>query len=371
MMHGPSNSTVEYAIAYGRVGWPIFPLHHIEAGRCSCGKADCNSPGKHPRMKGGFKLASTDEATIRQSWTRWPSANIGLATGHVSGLVVLDCDGEKGVAKLAEQTTKYGPLPPTLQAETGRGMHYCFALPPGVSVPSVSYSNGLDVRGDNGYVVVDPSMHVSGKRYRWVEGHTIPAAMPDWIASYAHEGSVSAGITPSSSPPPRATIGDRILNEQYSPEPWSEAAEARTRSMLAFIPAESYDDWLDIGMALHSTGWGEPALRMFDDYSRKCPEKYKDADIRKKWKSFGRPTNKKPITLGTLVHMAKERGWTDTTAPALYTDLGNARRLVARHGRDIRFVYEWHTWIIWDGTQPRRRRRDHAAGKGDCRSLVH
>jgi putative DNA primase/helicase len=72
--------------------------------------------------------------------------------------------------------------------------------------------------------------------------------------------------------------------------------------------------------------------------------------VRKKWESFGPPTDKKPITLGTLVHMAKAGGWTDVAAPALHTDLGNARRLVARHGNNIRFVHEWHQWVIWEGT---------------------
>ena len=54
------------------------------------------------------------------------------------------------------------------------------------------------------------------------------------------------------------------------------------------------------------------------------------------------------ITLGSLFLMAKERGWTNAE---FHTDLGNARRLIARHGTDIRFIPEWHNWSVWDGAR--------------------
>jgi D5 N terminal like/Primase C terminal 2 (PriCT-2) len=126
--------------------------------------------------------------------------------------------------------------------------------------------------------------------------------------------------------------------------------EARIRSAVNCIPAESYDTWFKIGLALHWTGWGERAFSIYDDWSRTVPEKYKDANVREKWESFDGPYDGKPITLGTLFQMAKARGWTDMAAPELHTDLGNARRLVARHGNNIRFVHEWHKWITWKGT---------------------
>jgi putative DNA primase/helicase len=51
-----------------------------------------------------------------------------------------------------------------------------------------------------------------------------------------------------------------------------------------------------------------------------------------------------------LVHIARQHGWTDAARTELHTDLGNARRLVAKHGSNIRFVPEWKKWIIWDST---------------------
>jgi putative DNA primase/helicase len=126
--------------------------------------------------------------------------------------------------------------------------------------------------------------------------------------------------------------------------------------MLAFIPAVSYDYWLRVGIALHSLRWSERGFQIFDDWSRTAPEKYSEGETRKKWTTFGQRFQGPQITLGTLVHMAKQHGWSEVGAgarqsgPDFHTDLGNARRLVVRHGDNIRFVPEWRKWIIWDNT---------------------
>ena len=61
-------------------------------------------------------------------------------------------------------------------------------------------------------------------------------------------------------------ISDTLLN--YSPPAYSEAEEARLRSALSFIPADDYQNWRNVGMGLHSTEWGEPARRLWDEWSR-------------------------------------------------------------------------------------------------------
>ena len=107
---------LDEALQYAARGWRVFPLHDTSSGKCSCGKA-CASPGKHPRTRHGVKDATTDAKQILAWWKRWPRANIGLATG--SGLVVIDIDGPAGVTQLAELTSQYGKLAPTLTARTG------------------------------------------------------------------------------------------------------------------------------------------------------------------------------------------------------------------------------------------------------------
>ena len=90
------DSHLDAALAYARAGLAVLPLHHpIGEGKCSCRKA-CGSIGKHPHTRNGYYDATTDEATISAWWERWPNANIGIATGMISGLVVLDVDPKNG-----------------------------------------------------------------------------------------------------------------------------------------------------------------------------------------------------------------------------------------------------------------------------------
>jgi hypothetical protein len=153
----------ESALSYARQGWPVFPIWPIRDGRCACGKDCGRDAGKHPIGRlapKGFQDATTDEATITHWWTDMPDANIGIATGAVSGLVVLDVDGEGGEASLAALEREHGPLPETPTVLTGKGRHLYFSHP-GVAVPSrVHVAPGLDVRGDGGYVVAPPSSHL-------------------------------------------------------------------------------------------------------------------------------------------------------------------------------------------------------------------
>ena len=104
----------------------------------------------------GFKNASKDEATIKRWWAAYPKANIGIATGRVSGIVVVDVDGAKGQAKLAALLSEDGrSLDPRNYVETGRidgGEHYYFRYPANTHVPShrddglESYSEAFDLR---------------------------------------------------------------------------------------------------------------------------------------------------------------------------------------------------------------------------------
>jgi putative DNA primase/helicase len=81
---------------YGQRGYPVFPLHTIEGGRCSCGSSSCETPGKHPRIVQWPENATAQSGMIKTWWDRWPEANIGLVTGEASGLVVLDVDPRHG-----------------------------------------------------------------------------------------------------------------------------------------------------------------------------------------------------------------------------------------------------------------------------------
>jgi hypothetical protein len=182
---GDAPNMLEWALAYARAGFAVVPLHTPNAeGKCSCRKANCDSVGKHPRTLHGVKDATTDPATIEKWFGRqWTDANIGIATGEPSGFDVLDIDPESGgdesITRLVE---KHGPLPETPDAETGGGgLHLCFAHSGVPLKNSVSeLGDGLDIRTTGGLIVAEPSLHVSGRRYKWRNGGEF-APTPPWL----------------------------------------------------------------------------------------------------------------------------------------------------------------------------------------------
>ena len=176
------------ALAIAARGIPVGPAHSMSGGRCTCGKADCSSPGKHPRTIHGLKDATRDPNRIAAWWGQWPDANVMAVTGAVAGIWVLDIDPDNGGAKtLAELEVTHGTLPPTVEVLTGGGGRHLYFRHPGNTVRNSAgkIGPGVDVRGDGGYVIAPPSNHASGSQYRWhaerVFGQIIIAKAPNWL----------------------------------------------------------------------------------------------------------------------------------------------------------------------------------------------
>jgi len=143
-------------------------------------------PGeKRPATRRGVKDATTDRGEVIRAWTAQSEANVAIATGTASGIVVLDVDPRNGGdASLAELERLHGELPDTLRVSTGGGgRHYYFAATE-APVASGVLAPGLDVKGDGGYVVAPPSVHPNGTAYRW-DGDPatkVLASPPEWLA---------------------------------------------------------------------------------------------------------------------------------------------------------------------------------------------
>lgn len=179
---------LKQALSCVQRGWLVHPLHGIVNESCTCGDENCNHPGKHPLLPNGLKGASTDPDQIRLWWKQWAKANIGICTGAESGLVVLDVDPRHGGNEtLSELIKKHGPLPETVCVNTGGGGQHFYFKHPGGKIKNRQniFGKGLDFKADGGYVVAPPSLHVSGKKYKW-ENKAKPedidlADMPNWF----------------------------------------------------------------------------------------------------------------------------------------------------------------------------------------------
>ncbi len=164
---------LEHALTYAKRGWPVLPLHWVTKGLCSCKNTTCKSPGKHPLTPSGLGDASTNKDQVETWWSRWPDANIGCATGEFMGAWVLDIDGPVGSASLTQLEEEIGPLPETLEQQTGGGGRHLFFCWPGGEREArnkQAFRPGVDVRGNGGYVVVPPSVHQCGRKYDWPNG---------------------------------------------------------------------------------------------------------------------------------------------------------------------------------------------------------
>jgi hypothetical protein len=252
------SSLLETALAYAARGWAVLPLFGIAAGRCTCGQADCASPGKHPRTIHGVKDASREPERIR-AWD-WAGASIGIATGAVSGLVVLDLDPRHGGFESAlTLKEKHGPLPDTLIASTGgSGMHLYFRHPGGRVPNSTSkIAPGIDVRGDGGFVVAPPSGHLSGNAYTWRNGPVgEPQPLPAWL-----EALIAAKPERSAGNLERFQSGSTTASERWLYEALARATEGNRN-----------DTGLWLACQLRDAGIAEPeAAEVLRQYAARCP----------------------------------------------------------------------------------------------------
>lgn len=143
---GPEEVSV-VARELAAAGVPVFP---------------CVRGGKRPLTEHGFHDATTDLEQIAASWRQHPAANLAIATGTVSGLVVVDVDvhGPVDGYRAFERAHRVGLVSgwQLLVATPSGGMHAYYPAAAGVEQRSWQAAHaGIDFRGDGGYIVIPPS----------------------------------------------------------------------------------------------------------------------------------------------------------------------------------------------------------------------
>ncbi len=344
-------SMLDAALDCARGGWRIFPVHYPMAWGCSCRSAQCQHAAKHPRIDDWPNAATRDEVTIRDWWGRWPLANIGLPTGAANGVIVLDLDGSPVVCHMMLAGAGI-TLPTTRVSRTGGGGRHYFFRTPGRVVPNrtrllVASGNGdgrkpeqIDIRGDGGYVLLAPSLHASGERYRWIE--TSP--------------------NPTVAPLPK-TLLDLIMNGASRRE--GERSDRRPDPEWV-IPAltNGVDEGQRNDMATRLAGHFLSKFRcnerevfvILTPFAERCRPPMNPEELRRVIDSVAK-TERRKVTAAPVEGPAAQTAAGSTVEHL--TDLGNAKRIVARHGHNLRYVKTWGCWLVWDGA---RWRRDDTGG---------
>lgn len=174
------NNILTAALGYAGRGWAVFPL----------------VPGwKTPLTAHGFLDATKKRSQIIAWWKSTPNANIGIATGAVSGIIVVDVDDLRGLRDLKQLTGDTSTL--TSRTQSG-GLHLIYEHP-GVRVGNrQNFISGVDLRGDGGYIVAPPSV-VNGNPYRFTSSGS-PKAMPAELSAFLtghHETTTGKNTRPT------------------------------------------------------------------------------------------------------------------------------------------------------------------------------
>jgi hypothetical protein len=153
---------MEAALKYVRRGWSVIPVRRSD---------------KMPLVKWReFQNRIPTEDEVREWWTTYPNANVALITGGVSKTVVLDIDTRKG----ADPEQVWQQHPTALVAESGGGGAHLFYQTNGHRIRTGNSTRDIEVKGEGANVTLPPSIHPSGKRYRWLRKGA-PAPFPDEI----------------------------------------------------------------------------------------------------------------------------------------------------------------------------------------------
>jgi len=279
--HGGTKLSIkDHALTYAKRGWYVFPSP--PGGEKSGLTSAENSNGR--------RWGCTNDPTeIEMYWSRWPNANIGIATGLLSRIFVLEVDtpkghGVDGFASLRTLEEHHGDLPPTLIAESPSGSrHYFFNYPEAEIKNSTSLvGKGLDVRGEGGMVIGVPSIRPGSGVYSWLNNNPVCDA-PQWLLDAAH-------------------IQSAQTNQNFN----DDVADLDELALaMEAIPHtdDSWATWNRIGMALWA-GSGGKGFDLFDSWSQKWPG-YDAKNTKARWASY---TKSKPTELSaaTIFYLAQE-----------------------------------------------------------------
>ena len=288
--------TTTAAVSYRRVGWAPIPIKD------------------HSKQAALLQLAPyLNRPATKEELRSWSWPGVGIVTGPVSGILVLDVDGPEGEAELR----KHGHPATPIVRTAGGGLHLYFKHPAHEVKTGIRVAPGLDVKASGGYVVAPPSKGPNGKRYEWVVSpeEADLADPPEWLMAVLKTRRFKT---------PAGPVGERIPKGERNKALASIAGSMRRRGM-----GEA-----EILAALEVTN------------AQRCTPPLEAEEVAKIAASVA---SYPPA--GDVVHISFN-GQGGTQPPRFnLTDLGNAERFIAHHGEDVRYCYPWRKWLIWTGAK--------------------
>lgn len=333
-----SNELKDAALAYAARGWKVFP---------------CRPGLKEPATQHGVKDATDDTKTIDAWWDRWPDANIGVACGEDSGFAVVDVDVdlEKGVdgwKTLAEMETEGHRMPISVRSDSPRGgAHFFYSGLEGWPANKNNFRNGIDIRSNGYYVILPPSIHPNGKRYRWHEGTGPDEAalglFPAFMRPELHEKKREPMLweTPQATHPASSPVADATQpitagtkpQEAAGGAPIMERASLYLQQIDPAIEGQGGHDALFWAARAMVTGFelseADAAILLWQEFNPRCRPPWDSANEKSR-KDFNRKIHEAAKSPGN-----KPRGW-------LLDEMGlrvGAESPLDSYGEDIRLAF--------------------------------
>jgi Bifunctional DNA primase/polymerase, N-terminal/AAA domain/Primase C terminal 2 (PriCT-2) len=316
----PDSPILQAALDLALHGLPWAAAGNNGSGVCQCyvfpvsrEKVPCTSSDKHPSERPRYG-ATRNQVKIRNNFREYPHANLGVETG-VDFFVVdpdtieghPDLKPGAGLPALEELIAKMGGWPATRIAITPTGgRHYYWRVPPGITIGSRKFLDGVEIVGHGGVVVVPPSgapiakgSKVSGT-YQW--GNDLPIAEPpQWLVDRCKVDQQERFTSDS--------------DDEHDPDKVCAALNAIRNDAQQGL---DNNDWYKIGLAAYR-GAGDDELVgiAFNNLSARRKDKYNLLNTRKRWKAYRRTRDGK-VKVDTLYWYADQNDphWRDRATEA-------------------------------------------------------
>jgi len=270
----------EYALLYARIGIKVLPQ-----------KRD---------SKGYIKNLTLDHATTNlEIITHWfgpggPYEGYNILGVMPDGIIVLDFDKHGNTDGFINSGLSLHDLTGLRVLTPTGGCHFY------TSDSKVSFfkkTHGIDKKTA---VLLPPSMS-GGARYQWDTGGE-PASIPDRVLE---------------------ALGGRTPNKKKDnkPEEFASVApnEFITELLSYFDPGAPYDEWCNVGMAIHDNDPGQGHLDLWIAWSEQS-EKFKPGECERRWETFSIDKNRK-VTLAWMIYHANQRGREPTAGDVKFSGI--------------------------------------------------